>query len=282
MKTKWCFDNSDKTKDLHQGAQTITCDMAVTDFRAAEEGAGAGTVEMRCVPYDTEGPHWRGTVQFAKGAFTDSLKALAAKEEVAFIQADGHWSDTLGQVASSKSEANRGTVTFDDRDDGLYAEVVLADTTAGRDIYELVSSEVIDSCSVGVFINRYESALDEETDGENMTITEATLDETSFVTRPRFEKAKVKVKSESGRDLAAEFNALPLFEPPEHRFIEMESVYAGWLKQMDENIQYIFAALEKLNSSASSEATAEPKAETAPKSGLALVAALPRTNKEAN
>ena len=202
--TKWYFadkhgekiDASVKNEDICGFNRLISKD-PIAEFADPIEGAAsAGKVLMRCVPYGVEGPHWRGTVQFKKGCFKDSLKALKAREEVMFVQANGHFSRTLEMVASSGSKADRGTVRFEDRDDGLYAEVELANTTAGKDIYELVAAEVVNKVSVGVFIEEY-SAKKKDPDKyeEDVTITKAILDETSFVPRPRFDEAEAKIAS---------------------------------------------------------------------------------------
>ena len=72
--------------------------------------------------------------------------------------------------------------------------MVLPNTNAGRDVAELVDIGTIDSCSIGVLIEKYESerAADSEEEDEIMTITQAVNRETSLVARPRFESAEVK------------------------------------------------------------------------------------------
>ena len=144
-----------------------------------------------------------------KGCFKESLKDLAAKDEIMFVQSNGHFSNTLEMVAASDSESDRGTVKFRDEDDGLYAEVELANTTAGRDIYELVSSEVIKKVSSGVYIEEY-SAKKKDPDKyeEDVTITKAILDETSFVPRPRFHEAEAKGRQRRRQRLREERQAL--------------------------------------------------------------------------
>ena len=155
------------------------------------------------MPYGEQGPHWSGTVEFEKGCFEESLKEIEAKEAKAYIAADAHMLDPLNLLANSLSEAVRGTVKYEDKDDGLYATVVLPNTSAGRDVAELVENDVIDSCSIGVFIHEYKSAEDPEDESiENMTITKATNRETSLVARPRFEGATVEKSDneENGAD----------------------------------------------------------------------------------
>ena len=70
---------------------------------------------------------------------------------------------------------------------------MLPNTTAGRDVAELVEIGTIDSCSIGVLIEEYVSVRTEKDEEmEEMTITNAVNRETSLVARPRFEGAKVK------------------------------------------------------------------------------------------
>ena len=257
------------------GTQHLVCEAAVKDFKAAEdEDMSAGTVIMRCVPYGEEGQHWRGTVQFQQGCFEDSLSDLRSGEERAYIQANGHWSDTLEIVANSASQSDRGTVEFTDESDGLYAEVVLANTTAGRDIYELVSSEVITKCSVGVYIERYEAEKpDPDSYEENVTITKAILDETSFVPRPRFEKAEVKVKQggKHPKRNAVHKGAKERLGYPISLNVDTSQLDEALVKMKE------LIALEKEHK----DLTHEEAEEIKPK-GLALVASLAEAAKEAS
>ena len=274
--TTWYFiaseDDVAEDEDGILGTQHLVCEAAVKDFKAAEdEDMSAGTVIMRCVPYGEEGQHWRGTVQFQAGCFEDSLKDLESGEERAYIQANGHWSDTLEIVANSASQSDRGTVEFTDEKDGLYAEVRLANTSAGRDIYELVSSEVITKCSVGVYIERYTAEKpDPDSYEENVTITKAILDETSFVPRPRFEKAEVKVKQGGGHKKKNSASARP----------------AGHTIKLDVDTTGLDEALVKMKELIALEKehkdlTHEEAEEIKPR-GLALLPSLAEAEKEAS
>lgn len=271
---KWYFadkhghevDTSVKNEDICGFSRLIAKD-PVAEFADPIEGsASAGRVLMRCVPYNTEGPHWRGTVQFQKGCFTESLKKLKAKEEVMFIQANGHFSRTLEMVASSGSKADRGTVKFDDRDDGLYAEVELANTTAGRDIYELVASEVVNKVSVGVYIEEY-SAKKKDPDKyeEDVTITKAILDETSFVPRPRFDDAEVAIVSndQDGKVSDDEDD-------------DMDSQLDDKDSHSDDRVVEVLYEILAAVKPAEKATSAEEQPEAGPAKGLALVAELNR------
>ena len=279
--TKWYFadkhgekiDASVKNEDICGFNRLISKD-PVAEFADPIEGsASAGRVLMRCVPYNTEGPHWRGTVQFQKGCFTESLKKLKAKEEVMFVQANGHYSRTLEMVASSGSKADRGTVKFEDKDDGLYAEVELANTTAGRDIYELVAAEVVNKVSVGVYIEEY-SAKKKDPDKyeEDVTITKAILDETSFVPRPRFDEAEAKIASndQDGKHAGYEDDNMgdKLDDKVHHGTIRMEMNAEKFMSKLDE----VLAAVKSLEQATSDEE--QPEAD--PARGLALVAEINR------
>ena len=202
--TKWCFDavSAASSESELLGEQHLTCQMDADCSDASEEAGGPGVIVMRCVPYDVKAPAPWGQVQFAQGCFADSLEAISNKEQVAFIQGDGHRSDTLAIVASTDADGPRGTVSYEDREDGLYAEVVLADTTAGRDIYELVSTGTLRKCSVGVYIDEFKSSRPDKSSGKELrSITAAIWDETSFVPRPRFSEAEAKVKSDAAPDV---------------------------------------------------------------------------------
>ena len=279
--TKWFFadehgqkiDTSVKNEDICGFAHLVSKE-AVAEFADPIEGAAsAGRVLLKCVPYGVEGPHWRGTVQFKKGCFKDSLKALKAQEELMFIQSNGHYSRTLEMVASSGSTANRGTVKFEDKDDGLYAEVELANTTAGRDIYELVAAEVINKVSVGVYIEEY-SAKKKDPDKyeEDVTITKAILDETSFVPRPRFDEAEAKIANndQDGKHAGYEDDNMgdKLDDKDHHNTIKVDMNAERLISKLDE----VLAAIK-----ASDKATSDDEQpETGPERGLALVAEINR------
>ena len=179
------------------GSDRIFVSDAETSFEAAEDDKSPGTMLLKCVPYNDPGPSYWGTVQFGKGCFEASLAAIEAKEEKAYIFADSHMGRPESILANSKNKGVRANVTFDDRDDGLYARVVLPDTSAGRDVAELVEQGAIDSCSVGVLIQEYTSrSRDDDSYDEDMTITAAVLEETSLVAFPRFENTEVEMTSE--------------------------------------------------------------------------------------
>ena len=75
--TKWYFadehgreiEPSDDYKEDLFGFHNIASPKAVEEFADPIEGANsAGKILMKCVPYNVEGPHWRGTVQFRRAA----------------------------------------------------------------------------------------------------------------------------------------------------------------------------------------------------------------------
>ena len=206
MTLRWelnCSDADGERREALVGAATV--EVEATDMEliaAAEDSTSPGTIRMRCVPYGEPGPHWRGSVKFKAGCFTDSLESIAKKETKAYIAADAHELNPTDLLANSlaSGKATRGIVTYTDKRDGLWADVVLPNTNAGRDVAELVEIGTIDSCSIGVLIEEYVSVrTSEDEEMEEMTITNAVNRETSLVARPRFEGAKVK-KLRSGED----------------------------------------------------------------------------------
>ena len=208
MTLRWelnCSDADGERRQALVGEATVEVEATEMELVAAEEGSTSpGTIRMRCVPYGEPGPHWRGTVQFKAGCFTASLKSIGKKETKAYIAADAHRLNPTDLLANSRSDAPRGTVTYTDKKDGLWADVILPNTNAGRDVAELVEIGTIDSCSIGVLIEEYVSVRTEkDEDMEEMTITAAVNRETSLVARPRFEGAEVKklrASEDSGED----------------------------------------------------------------------------------
>ena len=131
------------------------------------------------------------------------------KETKAYIAADAHKLNPTDLLANTMAtgKATRGIVTYNDKKDGLWADVVLPNTNAGRDVAELVEIGTIDSCSIGVLIEEYVSVrTQDDEEMEEMTITTAVNRETSLVARPRFEGAKVK-KLRSDEDDDGEITA---------------------------------------------------------------------------
>ena len=204
MTLRWELNCSDADGERRQAlVGSATVEVEATDMElitAAEDSTSPGTIRMRCVPYGEPGPHWRGSVKFKAGCFKESLESLGKKETKAYIAADAHELNPTKLLANSLSNATRGTVTYTDKRDGLWADVVLPNTNAGRDVAELVDIGTIDSCSIGVLIEEYVSVrTQDDEEMEEMTITNAVNRETSLVARPRFEGAKVK-KLRSGED----------------------------------------------------------------------------------
>lgn len=197
-KGNWRFTAAAEKNTPLTGRQEVFLSTTGAKLQSAEEeSTSPGVVRMKCVPYNDPGPHWRGTVEFAKGCFTESLERLENKEDKAYIFADGHMGRPDQILANSKADKVRAKVKFDDQDDGLYADVILPNTNAGRDIAELVGQGAVDACSVGVYIEAYSSKKpDPDSYEEDMTITQAQLEETSFVAFPRFEDTPVEMISE--------------------------------------------------------------------------------------
>ena len=206
MTLRWELNCSDADGERRQAlVGSATVEVEATDMEliaAAEDSTSPGTIRMRCVPYGEPGPHWRGSVKFKAGCFKESLESLGKKETKAYIADDAHELNPTKLLANSLSNATRGTVTYTDKRDGLWADVVLPNTSAGRDVAELVGIGTIDSCSIGVLIEEYVSVrTQDDEEMEEMTITNAVNRETSLVARPRFEGAKVrKLRSDDDDD----------------------------------------------------------------------------------
>ena len=237
-----CDDKGTLAPDL-KSVKTVFSDNAVVRFEAEWGDKSPGTVDMICVPFGVFGPmYWDAEIQFQQGCFDASLTELAddGNPEVAFIQGNGHYSEALDVVASTRAKKERGIVNFEDTAEGLIASVILPNTNAGRDLAELLDQEVLDSCSVGVGIVKYEVELNE--DGtELMTVTEAILDETSIVLRPRFEAAKAKLADAEPDDS----------EEPEEEELEATADKVEWealeklAKRIDKQYARILAELKK-------------------------------------
>ena len=151
---------------------------------AAQANTGPGTLRMKCAPYGEYGMFAFGELKLEPGYFTRSLANIAAGAETAFVFGDAHQGMPAQILASTSATGDRARASFSERPDGLYAEVVLADTQTARDIAELVSQGALDECSIGWRFNDMDAI--EEEDEDRYTSPEGTLREVSMVDRGAF------------------------------------------------------------------------------------------------
>ena len=85
---------------------------------------------------------------YSSGCFDKSLKSINNGTEVSFILGDQHRGDPLSTLAVTKPQWEPGALRYTSQREGLWAEVYLPNTTAGRDMATLVDLDVIAKCSV--------------------------------------------------------------------------------------------------------------------------------------
>lgn len=118
-----------------------------------------------------------------KGAYTEGLKA---RDQYVFF--DHEPGNILGSVAA-------GTATFKEDDTGLLVTCKLPNTTLGNDVACLLERGDLSKMSVGFYCDDEEWTKDNGT--VIRTITQATVFEASFVSRPAFPDTSAAIRSMS-------------------------------------------------------------------------------------
>lgn len=118
-----------------------------------------------------------------KGAFS---KSLANSDVVALWNHDDQ--KVLGRT-SNKS------LVLEEDDKGLKGTLKIANTSFGRDVYELVKRGDISGCSFGFFINDY--IVRKEQEFTTYILTDVELLEVSVVTWPQYEQTSINARSKS-------------------------------------------------------------------------------------
>lgn len=138
--------------------------LELAEFQFSHSGSVAptrkkdGTIRMFAMPFGRPSVSpimgdWKA--QFQPEAFADWFGGVEAGTEASWVYADAHKGQPREALASVAVKEGPGSMSVY-RDthkgqDGIMCEFVPAETTAGRDISALVSSGVIDACSVGVY-----------------------------------------------------------------------------------------------------------------------------------
>ena len=137
------------------------------EFRAATTDDSIGTFAGYAIRYDSPSLPLPFTERVARGALTRTLKSR--NDIRMYVNHDDRM-----VLASTRSK----TLRLEDRDDGLYVEADLPDTTYSRDLQELMQRKVVDTMSFG-FSTVRDSWSD---DGGERTLDEIRLHEVSVVT----------------------------------------------------------------------------------------------------
>lgn len=143
---------------------------AALEIRDADHGR---TITGLAVPYGIPTPIGPYVETMARGVFTD---ATATPEAVKVMAAHAHESLPIGRA-----------LTLTDTDEGLLAELLVSDTTAGRDVLTLVRDGVATGLSVG-----FVPVVDHWTpDRSAVTRIRASLVEVSIVAFPAYDDARI-------------------------------------------------------------------------------------------
>ena len=143
----------------------------VVEGETAESG---GRLKLLCVPYETPGPYWDGSLVYKKGCFSSWL----ASDGNATIRASAHNDNPRYNLASRSVGDAPGGVIFSEDERGLWANVnLLADDEVSKNVITRVRAGVIEKCSIGTIANKVE----EDFENDITSVLECTVLETSLV-----------------------------------------------------------------------------------------------------
>jgi hypothetical protein len=180
------FEPAAEVRDGARHPRRILTDQSVRALEPESEGAPRRLVGYAAV-FDTLSEDlggFRETIE--PGAFAKSLKR--GDDVLAFIEHQGGLS-TLGRVGN-------GTLRLKEDDRGLLMDVDLPDTTAARDIFELVRRADISQTSFG--FRTVTDAWNVEEGEEIRTLKEVDLKDVSPVAMPAYPTTKIDVRSKGG------------------------------------------------------------------------------------
>ena len=115
------------------------------ELRSFNLNASEGRTIRGFIPYDSPSEPLPFIETISKGAFT---KTLRESKNIRALYA--HEDNSI--LASTKN----GSLTFEDRDDGLYFSFELPNTRLGDDVQELVRTGLVDGCSFGMIVTKDE------------------------------------------------------------------------------------------------------------------------------
>ncbi len=167
----------------------------VSDFKlqARQSKDGELLIKMTGLEFDDtyETPYFKERV--APTAFNDTIRDVANGEHTTFIL-NSH--DTGDLLASTDIRKGEGSVILYTNDKGLYADISLAQTQLGRDIYRLTNLGVLNGASIG-FISEEERVLTPPDDSSDPRMTyiqeKVKLIEISFTSFPAYESSDVEI-----------------------------------------------------------------------------------------
>lgn len=147
-----------------------------------------GSIRMLCVPTDTPGPFWGGSLVYRSGCFDEWLSS----DGNATIRADAHGHNPYFNLASRNVGGAPGGVVFSVDDRGLWAEVnLLFGDEVSENILSRVKAGIIDTCSVGTNANKVE----EDFENDITSIVKCDVFETSMVCSGEERYADTEVKA---------------------------------------------------------------------------------------
>jgi HK97 family phage prohead protease len=141
-----------------------------TDFEIRETGDGMSFTGYAAV-FNSDSEPLPFTERIAPGAFKRSLQS---RNEVKLL-----WNHDAGEPLAS---VRGGTLKLTEDEIGLRVEATLANTTRGRDVAELIKSQVVNSMSFGFSVIRDSWSAD----GSVRTLEAVRLMETSIVSWPAY------------------------------------------------------------------------------------------------
>lgn len=118
-----------------------------------------------------------------KGAFS---KSLAKNDIVALWNHDSQ--KVLGRTSNK-------TLVLEEDEKGLKGTLKIANTSFGRDVYELIKRGDISGCSFGFYINSY--TLNSDRNCEIYELNDVELLEVSVVTWPQYEQTSITARCKS-------------------------------------------------------------------------------------
>ena len=133
-----------------------------------------GKVRLLCIPTDTPGPYWGGSLVYKSGCFDEWI----ASDGDASIREDAHGRNPYFSLGTRSAGSEPGGVVFSVDNVGLWAEcTLLPDDEVSKNAMARIKSGQIRKCSVGTTTNK----IEDDYENDITTVLKCDVRETSLV-----------------------------------------------------------------------------------------------------
>ena len=203
----------------------------VVEGETAESG---GRLKLLCVPYETPGPYWDGSLVYKNGCFSSWLASGAD----ATIRASAHNDNPYFNLASRSVGDAPGGAVFSEDERGLWANVnLLPDDEVSKNALARIRSKVIEKCSIGTIANKVE----EDFENDITSVLECTVLETSLVSTGT--ERYVGAEAKESTDEAVKADVISVLEAD--KVLQHASIEAK-LDAMAEQISVLTSTVDEL------------------------------------